>query len=88
MKARRMIFEDGFGPDDVVFLTDALEGVWAETMADRLLNGLDQSAERERLASIIITLGRHRTDEAPDKFRSRVKNAFLGRSQLSADAAE
>jgi len=88
MRARQMIFEGGFSPEDVTALTEVLETVWAETSKGRLLNGLDQAAERERLASIIIALGRHRASESPDEFRSRVKTAFLGRSQFPADAAE
>jgi hypothetical protein len=83
-----MILEGGFGPEDVVALTNVLESIWTETKGDRLLNGLEQSAERERLASIIIALSRHRASETADAFRSRVRYAFFGRSQISEDAVE
>lgn len=88
MRARQMIFEGGFSPEDVTALTDVLETVWAETMEGQLLNGLDRASERERMAAIIIALGRHRASESPEEFRRRVKTAFLGRCQFSSDAAE
>lgn len=77
MKARRMIFEGGFGPEDIEFLTEILENVWEEVEPDSLQNGLEKSNSREKLASIIIAMARGSSRETPEEFRDRVRQTYL-----------
>lgn len=81
MKARRMIFEGGFGPEDIEFLTEILESVWEEVEPDSLQNGLEKSSSREKLASIIIAMARGSSRENPEEFRSRVCQTYLDQTQ-------
>jgi hypothetical protein len=76
MKARRMISEGGFGPDDVVYLTNVLEEVWSETRSRGIQNGMDAAATRERLALIIIGMASLARTEDEAQFKARVMQRF------------
>jgi hypothetical protein len=88
MKARRLISEGGFGPEDIAFLTEVLENVWDEVKPDRLVNGLEKSALRERLAVIIIAMAGSSQSQSPKEFHDQVHHVYLEQSQwqMSAEA--
>jgi hypothetical protein len=71
-----MLSEGGFGPEDVVFFTDVLEDVWAESHVRDIQNTAKVSAERERLAAIIIGLAPLARSDDAERFKARVKNRF------------
>jgi hypothetical protein len=76
MKARQMLSDGGFSPEDVVFLTNILEDLWSESKGKSVQNGLDTSAERERLALIIIGLAPQARRENPAEFKARIIRRF------------
>jgi hypothetical protein len=78
MKARQMISEGGFGPEDVVFLTKVLEEVWRESRTRGIQNGMDAAADRERLALIIIGMAPLARIEDVAQFKARVMQRFEG----------
>lgn len=81
MRARRLIFTGGFGPDDVVYLTDVLENVWREIENSWKPNGLDKTAARETLALTIIRLAPRSARLTSDEFQEEVKRMFLTQIQ-------
>jgi len=76
MKARQMLSDGGFSPEDVVFLTDVLEEVWTENHARWVQKAVHASAERERLAAIIIALAPFSRSDDAEGFKARVKKQF------------
>ena len=76
MKARRMISEGGFGPEDVAFLTEVLEDVWRQSQSRRIQNDLDAARDRERLALIIIGMAPARRTQDPAHFKAQIIEKF------------
>jgi hypothetical protein len=75
MKARQQIAQGGFDPEDVAYLTSVLEDVWKDVQSNGVLKYHDESAQRERIALIIVALasrGEDRTD-----FKAAVWNQFV-----------
>jgi len=86
MRARRIIFDGSFGPDDVVYLTNVLESVWLDVEPIQRRCRMDKSAAREGLALAILYLAPRSPDLSPDEFRERVKCAFIEQVELSMAA--
>jgi hypothetical protein len=59
MRARQIIVDGGFGPEDFAILEAAFSAAWEKIEArDGIGNGVDRNAARERLARIIVVLGK------------------------------
>jgi hypothetical protein len=86
MRARRIIINGSFGPDDVVYLTGVLESVWLDVEPIQRQCGLDKSTAREGLALAILYLAPRSADLSLEEFRERVKSAFIEQAQLSLSA--
>ena len=67
MKARQILHDGGFYPEDVVRLDAAFAGAW-EQLKDRfsLARGEEHDTARERLATIIVALGRGPLADDPE----------------------
>jgi hypothetical protein len=64
MRARQIICDGGFGPEDFAVLDAAFEAAWSEIKARiSAADGVDRNAARERLATIIVALGKARVDD-------------------------
>jgi len=75
MKARQQISQGGFDPEDVAYLTSVLEDVWKDVQSNGVSKYQDESAQRERIAIIIVALasrGEDRTD-----FKAAVLRQFM-----------
>lgn len=75
MKARQQIAQGGFGPEDVAYLTSVLEDVWKYVQSNGVLKYQDESAQRERIALIIVALA-SRSEDRTD-FKAAVWNQFV-----------
>ena len=60
LKARQIIHDGGFGPEDLDLLDGVLDAAWKQ-IRDRYHDG-DGTIARDRLASIIVTIGKARKD--------------------------
>ena len=78
MKARQIIHDGEYYPEDVVRLDTAFAGAW-EQLKDRfsLARGEDHDTARERLATIIVALGRGPLADDPElqAMASRVRKS-------------
>jgi hypothetical protein len=86
MRARHIISSGGFSPEDVIYLTDALESVWRDVEALQKCNGLDRATAREGLALTILCLSPRSAHLSAEEFCYEVKRAFLEQAQLSLSA--
>jgi hypothetical protein len=63
MKARQVLEQSSFGPEDLAIITTAFEDAWRELGADYLGQDARASA-RMRLAVIVLDLARHGIPDA------------------------
>jgi hypothetical protein len=57
MKARQIIVDGGFGPEDFAVLDAAFNAAWTQIEGrTSVANGEERDAARDRLARIIVTL--------------------------------
>lgn len=78
MKARQMLLNGGFSPEDVVYMTGLLEEIWNDRKSSKAESGRDPSAERERLAMIILNLAPTAYKNDPEVFKAHVIHTFDG----------
>lgn len=76
MKARQMIMDGGFDPEDVVYLTKILDEVWDAEKSRKFLSGEDAAIKRERIASLIMALARTSLGDDPEVFKARIIQQF------------
>lgn len=75
MKARQQIAQGGFSPEDVAYLTSILEDVWKDVQNNGVLKYQDESAQRERIALIVVALA-SRSEDRTD-FKAAVLRQFM-----------
>ncbi|MBA2126726.1 hypothetical protein DLM45_10930 [Hyphomicrobium methylovorum] len=77
VKARQTITDGGFGPDEVVFLTETLEFVWAEVAREGYPRMGDPAADRIRIALLIMAAAQGGIKGSASEFRTDIKRKFL-----------
>jgi hypothetical protein len=86
MRARRIISDGGFSPEDVTYLTNVLERAWRDVESISRMNGLDREAAREGLALTILYFATRSAHPSAEEFRREVKTRFLESIHLSSTA--
>ena len=78
MRARQILLEGAFGPDDFKVLDLAFADAWREVEPRyKMASGEARAAARERLATIVVMLGKLHYDIAEaDELKGRAVEAF------------
>jgi hypothetical protein len=64
MRARQIICDGGFGPEEFAVIDAAFQAAWSQLKARICAaDEVDRDAARERLATIIVALGKARVDD-------------------------
>lgn len=74
MKAREIIRDSGFGPEDLAALDGILAEVWERYSAS--IEPSKHASARERIARIIVTLANGGYKAKPDELKSRAIETF------------
>ena len=80
MKAREMISRWDFSPEDAALLDGVLLAAWSQVEGRYPLEDADRSAARERLASLVVMLGRSWENLEPDPLQKVAVEIFNKRT--------
>ena len=76
MKARQIIGDGGFAPEDVVFVSAVFDSAWHQVESRFANGGEERDIARERLARIVVALATANRDHGGGELEALVLAAF------------